>query len=543
MGFRRGRMGAAVWGGLLVAGAGAAGGCADILGITILPVEDVDTGDAAGGGGGASQGSSGSTGMGPSTSSGGPGGTGGGGGSSSSAGGGSGGAGGAPNCFDCVEPLWTQSLNGLNDQFVNGVASDGQDNTVFVGSFDANADFNGACPAVVGPCPLLNNGNRDVYIVKLNADGMPVWTKTGGDPDIQEANVVAIDGSDNIVVGGRFIGTLNLGGNALTSMGGASYDIFLAKFDPNGTHIWSKSFGDNTAQAIGGVAVDVSGNVVLAGYFQGSIDFGGGALASAGGYDVFVAKLGSDGSHIWSKRFGDSSTQLGTGVTVEAGGAVTITGYCSGMINLGGSGLNCGTETDAFVAKLDSAGAHIWSKIFGNETTGSEGKAVATDGSGNVLVTGSYSSPIDFITGDTHLLQASGLNDTFVSKLAGLTGDAIWSRKFGAAGDQVPTAMVVDGNESVFVTGRMVGSVSFGGKTLTSGGLTDVFVIGYSAAGAALCGVNYGDSMVQEGSSLAVSSSGELLLGANIEGAIDLMCSKSASSMEKKDALVAKLKP
>ncbi|APR82564.1 Hypothetical protein A7982_07913 [Minicystis rosea] len=39
------------------------------------------------------------------------------------------------------------------------------------------------------------------------------------------------------------------------------------------------------------MAVDDKGNVFLAGDFYGSVNLGGGSLVSAGGNDVFVAKL------------------------------------------------------------------------------------------------------------------------------------------------------------------------------------------------------------------------------------------------------------
>jgi hypothetical protein len=65
------------------------------------------------------------------------------------------------------------------------------------------------------------------------------------------------------------------------------------------------------------VAVDGAGNVLLTGDFDGTVDFGGGPLTSAGSDDIFVAKLDAQGNHLWSKRFGDSYYQQADAVTVD----------------------------------------------------------------------------------------------------------------------------------------------------------------------------------------------------------------------------------
>ena len=82
---------------------------------------------------------------------------------------------------------------------------------------------------------------------------------------------------------------MDFGGGPLTSAGGI--DIFLAKFDPAGNHLWSKRFGDGFSQIGYSVTVDGADNVLFTGAFSGSVDFGGGPLTSAGGIDIFLAKF------------------------------------------------------------------------------------------------------------------------------------------------------------------------------------------------------------------------------------------------------------
>ena len=81
--------------------------------------------------------------------------------------------------------------------------------------------------------------------------------------------------------------------------------------------------------------VRVSQNV--AGSFEGSIDLGGGPLASAGGDDVFVAKLDPRGNHVWSKRSGDRQAQHGRALAVDPSGNLVLAGDAQGALDFTGA--------------------------------------------------------------------------------------------------------------------------------------------------------------------------------------------------------------
>jgi hypothetical protein len=102
----------------------------------------------------------------------------------------------------------------------------------------------------------------------------------------QYATSLAVDPSGNLIVAGYFSGTVNFGGANLTSTGDT--DIFVAKFSPAGVHQWSQRFGGLFADQALSVAVNASGDVIVAGYFEGTVDFGGGSLVSSGLADIFV---------------------------------------------------------------------------------------------------------------------------------------------------------------------------------------------------------------------------------------------------------------
>ena len=132
-------------------------------------------------------------------------------------------------------------------------------------------------------------------------------------------------------------------------------DAFLAKLDGNGAHLWSKRFGDASYQIGKSVAVSTAGEIALVGMFDGTIDLGDGQLVGAGGKDAFLGRFSASGAHLWSKRFGGGGDQSPCGVTIDGSGSVVVLGDFDGTIDLGGGPLS-GDNQDLFLGKLSAAG-------------------------------------------------------------------------------------------------------------------------------------------------------------------------------------------
>ena len=163
-----------------------------------------------------------------------------------------------------------------------------------------------------------------------------------------------------------------------------------------------------------GVAVDSANNVVITGSYSGSEDFGAGMLASYGGYDMFLARFSSTGSHLWSKVFGSANDDFGHGLALDSNGNILVTGSFVSSINFGAGAITGKGGYDVFVAKFTSAGANVWSKDFGN-TNIDEGRSIAVDASGNAVVTGRFFISVDFGNG---IPLSDGQCDMFLLKLA-----------------------------------------------------------------------------------------------------------------------------
>jgi hypothetical protein len=356
--------------------------------------------------------------------------------------------------------VWAKRFGDAGAQSGVDVAVDNLGNTLVIGDFAGTVDFGGGA--------LTSAGNTDVFVAKFDSAGTFVWARKFGDAQAQNGRGIAVDGAGDVVITGSFAGSINLGGGALTSAGGT--DIFVAKLDKDGNHLWSKRFGDAQAQSGKAVAVDVAGNVVITGDVAGVVDFGGGALTSAGATDVFVASLDKDGNHFWSKLAGDAAAQTAGGVAVDSVGNVVVTGSAAGKINFGGGALTSAGSTDVFVAKLTQAGTHLWSKVLGG-TGADSGRDVAIDRFGGVVIVGDFNASINF--GGTALTSAGG-TDVFVAKLDPMGAHA-WSHRYGDASAQTAGGVAVD-DSGVLVAGTLAGSANFGLGNITSAGGNDAFL-------------------------------------------------------------------
>jgi hypothetical protein len=350
------------------------------------------------------------------------------------------------------------------------VAVDGQGNAVVAGYFERSVDFGGGV--------LTSAGGADIFVAKFSSSGGHVWSRRFGGSSDEYAEGVSVDGAGDVVVAGYFSGSADFGSGVLTSAGGT--DVFLAKYSSNGAPSWSRRFGSTGTDRGLSVDVDGGGNYVFAGYMVGTVDFGGGALTSAGMADVFLVKYSSAGGHVWSKRFGGSSSDVPLSVAADAAGNIALTGYFQGTSNFGGQNLTSAGANDAFVARYDSNGREDWSARFGGSSD-DRGMAVAIDGQGAVIATGSFIGSVDFGGG---AIANTGGADIYLAKYSA-TGVYAWARAFGTSasvGESV-TAVAVDGSNNVLLTGAIVNTVNFGGGDLQTNGTYDVFIAKFRSDG------------------------------------------------------------
>jgi len=259
----------------------------------------------------------------------------------------------------------------------------------------------------------------DILIIKYaGADGSVKWQKRYNGPanDHEAVRGLAVDPSGNVVMAGYSIGV------------GSHYDYYTAKYAAaDGTLLWEKRYDGPASRDDfpNDLAVDSIGNVIVTGYSHG-----------AATNDFYTAKYAAaDGTLLWEQRYNGPANRddRGYAVTTDVSGNVVVTGYS-----------NNGTNYDYYTAKYAGAdGSLLWEKRYnGTANRDDYPQAAAADGNGNVVVTG-YS----FGSG-------SG-QDYYTVKYAAADGTLLWEKRYNgpAGGYDYAKAVAVDGSGNAIVTG------------------------------------------------------------------------------------------
>lgn len=406
---------------------------------------------------------------------------------------------------------------------------EGPEGTEGVGACKAGTQL---CDGLIwGPClgaVLPAAEDCTTLQVDESCDGLPAcggayrWAKRFGDVSGQYANGVAVDAAGAIFVVGRASSSIDFGGGELVSDG---TDAFVAKLDESGAHLWSKRFGSMNAQQALGVATDADGSVVIAAAAVGSINFGGGDLASGAG-DGVVAKLDKSGAHLWSRLLSDTGVDV-TAVSVDKNGDVLVAGNYKNTPNLGLGAMPPASNPHTFVAKLDRGDGHtLWASPFGSlaGTDTHATTALAVDGAGDVVVALNFKGSVIAPSEGQAACQSKGAR---VVKLHGGTGmmDWAWGTCDGNVGDlHYPSALGVDATGEVFVAGGFTGTIDLGvDLPHASAGGYDVFLVKLGhALGLPQKGATFGDASDQRALSLAVDAVGNVAIAGPSIGTIDL---------------------
>ena len=336
------------------------------------------------------------------------------------------------------------------------------------------------------------------------------------------ANDVKVDRAGNVIIVGSFAGTIDFGTGPITWAGGQVGDIFIAKYNAQGTILWAKGFGAGFDDAAQSVSIDSSNNIVVTGYFESTVNFGGTTLASRRGIDVFVAKYRPDGVLLWATNFGGLQQDAGKAVTVDTNNNIFAVSSFSGSATFGTNVLTVSAGTEMALAKISPAGAVLWAKGWGDTGSGCYvvPHALASQG-GDVVVTGEFAPPANFGGGNIGVSNPNGL---FVAKYSGANGNFQWAKGAGTSGFAQGRGVAIDpltGN--AIISGTIQGTMDFGCGAVTSSA-TSPFFASYNSSGTCLWNKVLVGSILGgcAGTGIAVDADGVIAVTGQINGTMNM---------------------
>lgn len=304
------------------------------------------------------------------------------------------------------------------------------------------------------------SGFADVGITKFSADGSAlVWSTYLGGSAGDGPTAIAVDGSENVYIGGS-TGSLDFPTkNALKSTATAQYEGFVTKFESSGASLaYSTYIGASSFATVSGLAVDATGAVTIAGRTS-DIDFPvtGGAFQSTfkgGQTDSFAMRLAPSGSAVeYSTYVGGSDTDYPFAMAIGSDGAAMIAGitYSSDFPIKNAMQSVFGGVYDGFIVRLPPSGIGASYSTYLGGSGLDRINGVVVDNGGNAIVVGSTDSP-NFPTLGGLGIARSGPYDAFVTKV-GPTGTASASTLLGGNASDVATSVALRSDGQIVVVG------------------------------------------------------------------------------------------
>lgn len=240
---------------------------------------------------------------------------------------------------------------------------------------------------ILGSTSGFGSANTDIYLAKIDSAGVGKWQQLFGTTGVEKGSTVFQTADKGFVVGGYTNG-----------MGYGGYDFFLMKADSNGNWLWSKAYG-GTDWDFGFCANPTSdGGIIMAG---GTYSYG------SGNEDGYVVRTDADGNFLWSKTYGGAQDDELKSVKQTDDGGYILSGITKSYGEING---------DLWLLKIDSAGTEVWSKRIGKNAE-DVGNDVIELSAGGFLVVGQTFSFAH--GGDAYLIKTSTTGDTIWTRLDG----------------------------------------------------------------------------------------------------------------------------
>ena len=243
---------------------------------------------------------------------------------------------------------WARVIEGGNVKELSAVAAT-PDGGLLLGGYFSDT-------LVIDTTMLVSAGRTDAFIIRFDRFGRTLWAKRfGGRGDVRIKAMVLAAG-EALVIAGVFNDQATFG-NAVITANTRDWDIFLAALGMDGTLRWARKAGGVYDDEVHAVTADQGGNIYLTGQFIGVLDLGPGqgVQSQDGNADVFVLKYQPNGTPLWGKVLGGDQIQVARAIAAQDS-LLAITGYFQENLRSDGQTVSGGTVFSGFLALMCSDG-------------------------------------------------------------------------------------------------------------------------------------------------------------------------------------------
>ena len=376
---------------------------------------------------------------------------------------------------DVVNASFATRAGGTTSDVAEDVATFPDGSSVVVGRFTGTATFG---PGELNQTVLTSSGLEDIFVARYFAGGGLEWARKAGGTVRDEAFGVVAFADGTCVVTGSFEGAATFGAGeanatVFTATGGA-VELFVARFNANGTLAWAKRAGANGAFTVGSaIAAHSDGSFVVSGPYLGDVTFGPGeanatVLIWDDNIDLFVARYNANGTLAWAKRATSTGNEDSFGIATFTDGSCAVTGYFDGTVTFGAGEANATTLVpfgvlEVYVARYNGNGTLAWASQAGGFNGEAVGLDVSTFADGTCVVSGWFTEFMDFGFGEPNEtnFQSFGERDGFAARY-GTSGLLDWAVQHAGAGFNSGQGVQALADGSCVVVGYFDGSTMFG---------------------------------------------------------------------------------
>ena len=348
------------------------------------------------------------------------------------------------------EPQWGLSLGSLAWDKISAVSIDSNGNVYIAGNYEGKATFGGMTISAGSAV------SRQSFIAKLDASGKVLRISNISSTGSCGITALVSDSLGNLYVAGTFSGQIGINPTVLYSQ---TRKFLIGQITQTGTWKFALTATVSKDSLINDLAVDMAGNLYIAGNYSGTAKFGGHTLFSNGGWDGYLVKITNNKTYAWALEVsGLGAWDRIASVVVDSSSEVVIGGQFSGStINVGNKVLSSSGGSDGLIAKIDDTGKVKWALAAGG--IGNEYYNAFIDSAGAVWATGNLES--SGYIGSKYLkgfgATIAKIGQSGITKWAGSAsgpGYSILEKSFYSSSGYVIAVGTLKGGEMNFLGGK-----------------------------------------------------------------------------------------